>query len=294
MKTVLILTAANLRPGASDRRADADLFDRQVSILDAACRPNGVSLETCVWSDIVDTPPECAAALALAVWDYQDQPDSVLNLLQRFESAGIPVFNPLPLIRWNIRKTYLKELERAGVRTLPTIWVDAPTASDVHAAFESFGTGDVIVKRQIGGGARGQVRFRRADAPVEGSVLDRPGMIQPFMPSICEEGEYTFVFIEGAFSHAVCKKPVKGDYRIQTRFGGVASSHRPAAQDLDEARRVLAALPERPLYARVDMVRDEAGCLNLMELEVFEPFLFAHLGPNIGDMFAGALKDRLA
>lgn len=294
MKTVLILTAENLSPGAPVRRSDADLFDRQVDILDTAGRPYGFRVQPAVWSDLEPSSFEAEAVLPLAVWDYQDQPEAVMELLQTITDLGVPVFNPLSLIRWNSRKTYLQELESAGVPVVPTIWSDDPSAGDLTEAFAAFGVEAVVVKRQVGAGARGQVRFSRSSAPSEGRVLDRPGMIQPFMSSVRDEGEYSFVFVEDRFSHAVLKKPAPGDYRIQTRFGGTSAYWAPKQKDLDQARLALGAAPERPLYARVDMVRDGKGGLRLMELEVFEPFLFAHFGDEFGEMFARALNDRMS
>ncbi len=294
MKTAFILTAGNLRPGASDRRSDADLVDRQAELLDIASRPYGIRVQSAVWSDLDPSSFEGEAVLPLTVWDYQEQPEAVMDLLQSLTDAGVPVFNPLSLIRWNSRKTYLQELEAAGVPVVPTIWSEEPTANEVMAAFAAFETETVVVKRQVGAGARGQVLLSRSSPPSEGRVLDRPGMIQPFMSSIRDEGEYAFIFVEGRFSHAVVKRPAPDDYRIQTRFGGTSTLYTPTEKDLEQARQVLGAAPERPLYARVDMVRDSHGVLRLMELEVFEPFLFAHLGDQFGKMFARALSDRLS
>jgi len=40
-------------------------------------------------------------------------------------------------------------------------------------------------------------------------------LVQPFVPEIQSEGEWSLVFFGGAFSHAVLKVPGAGDYRVQ-------------------------------------------------------------------------------
>jgi hypothetical protein len=125
-------------------------------------------------------------------------------------------------------------------------------------------------------------------------LLDRPGMIQPLIPSIITEGEYSFLFVGGEFSHALVKRAAPGDYRIQEAYGGRSMKVEPSAADKARAGAVLEALDEPPLYARVDMVRGADGRLMLMELEVLEPYLFPAEGPGVGAMLAAALKRRLS
>jgi hypothetical protein len=143
------------------------------------------------------------------------------------------------------------------------------------------------------------MRIRAGEALPEGPLLDRPGMIQPFLPSVAGEGEFSFLFVDNAFSHAVIKRAQPGDYRIQPRYGGASLRIEPARKDLSAAEAVLARLDLLfpgvvPLYARVDMARGADGGLKLMELELIEPYLFVEEGPEIGAMFARGLKRRLA
>jgi hypothetical protein len=118
-------------------------------------------------------------------------------------------------------------------------------------------------------------------------------MIQPLIPAIVTEGEFSFLFIDGVFSHALVKRAAEGDYRIQEAYGGRSLRVEPSPPDRARASAVLEALAEAPLYARVDMVRGADGGLLLMELEVLEPYLFPAEGPSIGVMLAAALKRRL-
>ena len=290
-REIALLTAANLISDAVDRRSDAHLFDIQLAILQRGLGPHGLVLTPVRWMDPIDWT-RFAAVLVNCAWDYQDNHAAFLTTLDRIAALGIPVFNDPATVRWNIRKTYLREMEAKGIPIIPTHWPETPTAADITAAMEAFGA-DVILKRQVGGGARAQVRYTRDNLPAPGPVMDRPGMIQPMIPAIATEGEFSFLFIDGDFSHVLIKRPKSGDYRIQAAYGGVSQAIDPAPADRAAAQRVLDVLDVTPLYARVDMVRGEQGNLLLMELEVLEPFLFPEEGPQIGAMLGAALARKL-
>ena len=292
MTEIALLTAANLVSDAPDRRADAHLFDIQLDILRGGFAPHGLTLTPVRWIDPIAWT-RFGAVLVNSAWDYQDRHEDFLATLDRIAALGVPVFNDPGAVRWNIRKTYLRELESRGVPVIPTLWPEAPTADDIVQAMSAFGIEDVVLKRQVGGGARAQVRYTRANMPEAGSIMDRPGMIQPFIASIATEGEYSFLFVDGEFSHALVKRAKSGDYRIQEAYGGTSQAIDPTPDDRAAAQAVLTALATPPLYARVDMVRGQAGELLLMELEVIEPFLFPKDGPHIGEMLGAALKKRL-
>ncbi len=291
MTPIALLIAENIASDAPDRRADAHLYDIQLDILRKGFAPAGLSIEPVKWPHAHDWK-RFGAVLVHCAWDYQDNHEGFLSRLDEIAGLGVPVFNSPDLVRWNIRKTYLNDFAARGVAVIPTHYPDHPTADDIDRAFAAFGP-DVIIKRQVGGGARGQTRYTPANRPAAGPILDRPGMIQPFVKSIATEGEFSFLFIDGEFSHALIKRAVKGDYRIQEAYGGSSQPIYPTPADQHAARSVLEALDEPPLYARVDMVRADEGHLLLMELEVIEPYLFPKDGPGIGAMLGQALKRRI-
>ena len=53
------------------------------------------------------------------------------------------------------------------------------------------------------------------------------------------------------------------------------------------------ALPETPLYARVDIAPDNEGHLKLMELELIEPSLFFNFSPHAVERMANAIERHL-
>lgn len=290
-KRIAFLSADGLSRLSNPRRDSIIQYDPELDLLQPAFAAEGLELFEAEWKSWDRQGAD--AVLVLAAWDYQDDAEGFLAMLRELEARGVKVFNPPDLIAWNIRKTYLRELADRGVPTVPTLWPDEPRAEDVAAAFAAFGAGEVVLKRQVGAGAKGQMRIRQGEALPAGPLLDRPGMIQPFLPSIVDEGEFSFLFVEGVLSHVVLKRAAPGDYRIQPRYGGVSRAVKPVAADMEAALAVFGKLPEAPLYARVDMARGTDGNLALMELELIEPFLFPVDGPQIGAMLARAVKRRL-
>lgn len=276
-------------PSSPRRREDFHLHDLYVGALREPFAAHGLRLHEIAW----DAPEDWSrydAAIIGTTWDYWDREAEFLDTLARI-AAATRLFNPAGLVAWNARKTYLRDLEARGARLIPTLWLQAPAAQEIAAAFDTLGTDDLVVKRQVGAGAKDQVRLKRGAPP---PAFTRPMMVQPFLGAIQSEGEYSFVFIDGELSHTLLKRARAGDYRIQPAYGGTAHAVTPAADDLAAAQAVMAALPETPLYGRVDMVRSADGGLVLMECELIEPYLFVEQGPRLGQMYAQALTARLA
>ncbi|MBU0670393.1 MAG: hypothetical protein KKG32_10115 [Alphaproteobacteria bacterium] len=227
-------------------------------------------------------------------WDYQDHPAEFIARLDALDAKGIAVCNSPAAVRWNADKRYLRELEAGGAVTVPTLWHDDATSTDLAAAMDRFATDRVVIKRQVGAGGLGQHSFTRDTLPGEDWRMGRPCMIQPFLPAIREEGEFTFVFIDGAFSHAVRKTPAAEDYRIQSLYGGSEAVFMPSPGDLATAQAVVDSLPFADLlYARIDMVRLPDGRLAVMEAELIEPYLYPEQGPELGERLATAITRRL-
>lgn len=228
-------------------------------------------------------------------WDYTEEPVAFLQRLSALEAAGVQVCNPAAMVEWNADKYYLAELAASGAPSIPTIWHDAPTGRDVCAAMDSLECDRIVVKRRVGAGAIGQSSFCQGDPALEGWTMDQPALLQPFLPSIQTDGEYSFIFVDGAFSHALVKRAAAGDYRIQSLYGGTEHAITPDTADRRAAEAVMEMLPfaASPLYARVDMVRGLDGQLALMEAELIEPYLYPLQDAQFGKRLADAVLARL-
>lgn len=275
-------------PGSPTRRPDFIEHDAQVEALVGPLAARGLELVPISWDAEADWSVFGAAVIG-TTWDYWDRVEDFLARLGEIE-AQLPLFNPVETVRWNMRKTYLRDMEARGARLIPTLWIDQPDEASIVDAFDALGCDDIVVKRQVGAGAFGQHRLARG-----GQVPPLPHavMVQPFQSAIAIEGEYSFLFCGGVFSHALVKRAKPGDYRIQSLYGGVNAPVEPSAPDLISARAVIESLPDVPLYARVDMVRGADGGLLLMELEMIEPYLYPLEGPQLGELYARALAERL-
>ncbi|WP_263587931.1 ATP-grasp domain-containing protein [Sphingopyxis sp. GC21] len=256
-------------------------FARKAAALAAA----GLAVEQRVWTDPGDLT-RFDLILPLFAWGYQRDVAVWYALLDRL--AGLPVVNPVPVLRWNSDKAYLAELGAKGVAVVPTVEAAALDDVSLAQARAALGVEEVVVKPAISGGADGTHRIAPG-APIPADGLGRRRLVQPLMPGILADGEYSLFFFGGAFSHAIVKRPASGDFRVQEQFGG-----RETGWEASEAARLLAAAalaaaPAPPVYARVDMVGDAAGVLHIMELELIEPSLFLHHAGDKGAAFGQAV-----
>lgn len=259
-------------------------FARKAAALTAA----GLIVEQRVWTDPGDLTGY-DLVLPLFAWGYQRDVAAWYALLDRIESEGLPVVNPVPVLRWNSDKAYLAELGAKGVAVVPTVEVDALDDARLAEAMAELGVDEVVIKPAISGGADGTHRVAPG-TPIPADALGQRRLVQPLMQGILTEGEFSLFFFAGKFSHAIVKRPASGDFRVQEQFGGretVWDASDAAPQRLAAA--ALAAAPAPPVYARVDMVGDAAGTLHIMELELIEPSLFLHHAPDKGAAFGLAV-----
>ena len=258
-------------------------FARKAAALTAA----GLIVEQRVWTDPGDLSGH-DLVLPLFAWGYQRDVAAWYALLDRLEGEGLPVVNPVPVLRWNSDKAYLAELAAKGVAVVPTVDVATLDDASLAEAMSDLLTDEVVIKPAISGGADGTHRIVPG-APIPADALGQRRLVQPLMPGILTEGEYSLFFFAGKFSHAIVKRPASGDFRVQEQFGGLetVSEATDAAQAL--AAQALAAAPASPVYARVDMVGDAAGALHIMELELIEPSLFLHHASDGGAAFGSAV-----
>ena len=273
-----ILTNINAKPEYTLEHS------QMVTALRSAFR-DGDSVSDIAWDDKTIDWRGFDFAIIGTAWDYWDRPEEFIATLLAINSQTV-LYNSPALVQWNFHKKYLCDLEQKGALVIPTLWHDDPDTLDWSRCFDHFDTDKIVVKRQIGANADGQFLLDRSMPDV---TITKPVMIQPFVPSIKNEGEYSLIFIDGDFSHALLKTPAADDYRIQSSYGGKEKAVTLSKGDLEAGSRILSMLDQRPLYARVDMVRNENGELLVMELELIEPFLYPLQGPELGERIRHAL-----
>jgi len=239
-----------------------------------------------------------------ACWNYHRRHAAFSDWIDRLEAVGARVWNPPPVVRWNMDKQYLRELAVAGTPVVPTVWLNQGQSARLADILDAQGWRHVVVKPRVGASAHGIRRVERSGASEQQGQLDAMlaaggALIQPLMPQIAA-GEWSFVFFDGSFSHAALKVPTAGGIFVQRRLGGSSSVRRPDAVLIEQAALALGAATrqtqpagERLLYARVDGLVVE-GRLVLMELVLIEPGLFLDQAPPAAAaQFAAAIAGRV-
>jgi len=235
-----------------------------------------------------------AAVVIRTTWDYHLDADTFLQVLESIDGSGARLANPLPLVRWNAKKTYLRDLSSRGLPVVPTVWGVSPSAGGIHRLCDELGSEEIVIKPVISATAHDTYRVGRRQGPdvaaeIAAVFSEREYMAQPFVASIVDEGEHSLFYFGGEYSHAVRKTPKPEDFRVQEEHGGLIVPVGPPAGLIALGRRCLAALDHSTLYARVDLVRLPAGDYALMELELIEPSLYFRMDSGAARRFARAL-----
>ncbi|HEY3585913.1 MAG TPA: hypothetical protein VGK85_02120, partial [Myxococcaceae bacterium] len=257
--------------------------DRSVTPVLAA---RGIEVVPVVWTEPL---PERLDALVLrSTWDYHLKLQEFLAWVDAVEAARIPLFNQPSTVRWNVEKRYLSEIEELGVPIVPTWHASRGSPVQLAAVLQEAGWTEAVVKPSVSGGAFETWRAGPNDADAERFARQIAAMdclVQPFLPELVSDGEWSLLFFRGVYSHAVLKRPGQGDFRVQEEFGGVFGLVEPAPATVEAATRALEAGGHETLYARVDgVIRN--GRFEVMELELVEPTLFFGASPGAAERFA--------
>jgi glutathione synthase/RimK-type ligase-like ATP-grasp enzyme len=270
----------------------ADLHPDDLSLA-AALRTAGLDPVAEVWTDPSVDWSAYDAVLLRSVWDYHTRYLEFTEWLGQLDKAGVRVLNDTDLIRWNGDKRYLLELRERGVAIVPSQVAAGACLREVVSGLDGQ---EIVIKPTVSATALHTVRGVAGSEQLNRAIDELPDnvyLVQPFLPEIQSEGEWSLIYLDGEFSHAVIKRPADGDYRVQDDFGGTAELADPAPAVRAAADAVLEASRVSPVYARVDGVV-AAGRFLLMELELIEPYLFLPQHPAAAAQLASAVAARLA
>lgn len=260
-------------------------------------RNSGFDAQPLVWDAHDELNIDFDAVLVQSCWGYHRQPREFLGWVAELETNGVPIFNAPPVIRWNLDKIYLRELADRGIKIPRTIWFDQGERADLPEVIEENGWRKSVLKPRVSATAWRTFVVAPENAPELQSefenLLETGGaMVQEFVEEIKNEGEWSFVFFDKKFSHAVLKRAKAGDFRVQNNFGGtVETDIEPPDTFIETAQKIVSAVADDLLYARVDAV-NVAGELSLMELELIEPVLFLENNESALRTFAEAINRR--
>jgi glutathione synthetase-like protein len=273
------------------------------AMLQKALEQRGTRVIGAPWNG--DFSPFAKADLVLirSTWDYFDRLNDFFAWLDRLKIENIRTENNVEILRWNARKNYLFELQDKGAPLMTLVEV-AANIEDITEAAKQHGWTKAVLKCLSSGGALGMSVIDPANpAEIEKALIaTKPYaaqglMLQKFQPEITSAGEWSLVFFDGRFSHAVIKRPKPGDIRVQAVHGGIYERVTPNAETLARAGQVLSMVPgfdtSPPAYARVDgMILD--GGFQLMELEMTEPELMFPYAPETVETMADNLLGKIS
>jgi glutathione synthase/RimK-type ligase-like ATP-grasp enzyme len=257
----------------------------------------GITVTATIWDEPLIDWKSFEAVIIRSPWDYYTKAQNFRRWLDSLEQDHVNVWNPVSVVRWNTDKNYLSRFRENGIRIIPTEFYKKGAALNLAVILQRNGWKSAVVKPAVS--ASGYQTY-----VVDGDRIDehlgkcyalleeKDILVQEFMPEILNEGEWSMVFFGKKFSHAVRKRPGKGEFRVQEHIGGSAERGVPPARLLEEASKILSAVPESLLYSRIDGI-ERGGKFWLMEAELTEPTLYLIHDPTAPERFANAVSEIL-
>lgn len=270
---------------------------REDELLAAALEKYNYSSVRVNWADPHYDWSSVECVIFRSTWDYFYRFEEFQKWLQRIEGQ-VKTVNPLSQIKWNMDKHYLQDLAGRGVRIVPTRYVEAGEQTTLKTVFAEGSYSRAIIKPAVSGTARHTylIDSENVDTHEElfQTLIEKECMlVQPFLKTIAERGEVSFVVFDGKFSHAVLKKAKAGDFRVQSDFGGTVEQYQASKQEVEFAEYVVAVCEVRPIYARVDVAWNDQGEMSLVELELIEPDMWLRQNEGSAERYATAIHAHL-
>jgi glutathione synthase/RimK-type ligase-like ATP-grasp enzyme len=258
-------------------------------------RANGLDIHKEAWSDESVHWQQYDCIILKSPWDYVAKTARFYAWLHTIEQQKIRLLNPAAIVKWNIDKHYLLDIVEAGLNVIPTMFIEKGETF-TQEDFDDMETGRLVVKPCISGSSRNTFLLERADKSkidsVNALLQQEAMMVQPYMPAI-EEGEWSMVYFNGHFSHALIKTPAAKDFRSQPQYGGIVQAVTPGKQLLDIASEYVTQFAKGCLYARVDGLMVD-GSFQLMELELIDPYLFMSTTTGGEERYYKAVKEMIS
>jgi glutathione synthase/RimK-type ligase-like ATP-grasp enzyme len=265
----------------------------EAGFLTEALEKRGFSVIRKAWSDTAVNWFSVDFAVFRTTWDYFDRFDEFTSWLKE-TSLKCRFINTMSLVKWNIDKHYLLDLQTIGIRIVPTQIHEVGNVQSLDNWMKELKLTDAVLKPAISGAGRHTYRITTDNINEHESILkellaNEAMMLQPFMKNVITEGEIALMVIGGKYSHAVKKIAKPGDFRVQDDFGGTVEGFEPSKDLIQFAEDAVKACPELPVYARVDVILDNEEKWALAELELIEPEMWFRLNTKAADLLADAI-----
>jgi hypothetical protein len=231
-------------------------------------------------------------------WDAVYTPDAFVEWARRC-SAVRPLWNGAAVVAWNIHKSYLLELEAAGVPIVPTVLCEAGSTVTLQSQMRRLGSRQVVVKPAIDAGgerlmAVTQTSIAAGERHLRELLATGDVLIQPFLSAVLTAGELSVVGLNGDIRYAVRKRPAAGEVRIHPEYGGLVEQVPLTSELRYLATQALALVKFDWMYARVDLLPADDGSWVVGEVEMIEPDLYLRFVPDSAEQVAAAIVERVA
>lgn len=293
---ITILTeACYVNPIERDEYVDNVLLEDELIITQLEAK--GLKVHRTNWDNPDFDFTTTKYVLFRAIWDYFDRFPEFSKWLEEVQQKT-QLINPAEQIVWNMDKHYMQDLEDAGINIVKTYFVEIGDKRTLKEVIAASGWEHVILKPAVSGGARHTYKIKPGESdqhePVFKELIAEESMlIQPFINSIMEKGEVSFMVFGGKYSHAVLKKAKAGDFRVQDDHGGTVHPYEASVEEIEFVQNVMAKCKTVSVYGRVDVTWDNDDQLALVELEIIEPELWFRESENSSKMLADAVMEYI-
>ncbi len=268
------------------------------AILRAALEKRNLRVIRKSWSDDQFDWSSTRSILFRTPWDYFDHFDAFQQWLNT-TSQCTEFINPLETVRWNLDKHYLADLQKKGIPVVETLFIEPGFTGSLKSILDTAGWDASILKPAVSGAAKNTFKLSGETISAHENIFQQlirseSMLLQPFQKNILTEGEFTLMVMQGRYTHAVQKNAKPGDFRVQDDFGGTVRPWHPDASVIAFAEKIVATLSPLPVYARVDLIRDNNGIMAVSELELIEPELWLRTFPAAAEILGAAVSELIA
>ena len=133
------------------------IIDDELAVLPLARR--GIRVETIPWDRAGVDWRQYALVVIRSTWDYQHHAQKFLGVLEEIERLGVALVNGSDIVRWNMQKSYLRELAGKGIEIVPTLWRESLAPGELVPLFEELRGREGVIKPILSGTAQGAWRL---------------------------------------------------------------------------------------------------------------------------------------
>jgi glutathione synthase/RimK-type ligase-like ATP-grasp enzyme len=258
---------------------------------------HNIDAKAVIWDDATINWKDFDLLVFRNTWDYYEKQIEFDAWLNQIEKLGIRTLNSISIINQNKHKFYLRELQKQGFKILPTVFIDKTENLNLSEIIPNHWQKAVIKPAYSAGSYQTSVfeisEIEKINQEYATIASQKELLLQQFMPEIQTLGETSFIFFNKKYSHAVNKKPIEGEFRIQSQFGGIYTLANPNSALIAQAQNLVNTFSEDLLYARVDGICIENE-LHLMEIECIEPDLYFNLSEGSLEKFVNSIAEMVS